>query len=185
MIIRDRAGATAPEYAVLVSLLAAITAVVVVGLGVRVDAVFMFENTTLSALSAAGAPARQPAPVPPVLPVDDDDDAPRMPARVTLAPLRDFELPSWIQTVCPIMPGGCSLSAPAAGSVPMLTRVSGGTSPYSFTAAGLPPGYALDLATGEITKNNSVAVAGIFTVTLTVQDVAGASASSSFTATFY
>ncbi|WP_251091707.1 alkaline phosphatase family protein [Streptomyces sp. Caat 7-52] len=56
---------------------------------------------------------------------------------------------------------------------------SGGTTPYTWSATGLPAGLSLDSAGGRIT--GTPATAGTSTVTVTAKDAAGATASATFT----
>lgn len=69
---------------------------------------------------------------------------------------------------------------PQAGEVgspiaPVTFAASGGTSPYSFAASGLPAGLTLDPGTGVLTGTPTKA--GISSATVTVTDAAGATAS--------
>jgi len=82
-------------------------------------------------------------------------------------------------------PGGPSPLALTVGSYPAGTvgtaysvdvvSASGGTSPYSFSASGLPDGLTMNAGTGAVTGTPSAA--GSFNPTVTVTDALGASAS--------
>jgi len=61
----------------------------------------------------------------------------------------------------------------------VLPAVVGGTGPYTYVAAGLPPGLTFDPATREI--KGTPTLGGIFTVTVTVTDATGASATANYT----
>ncbi|MCS0603596.1 putative Ig domain-containing protein [Streptomyces sp. LP11] len=56
---------------------------------------------------------------------------------------------------------------------------SGGTTPYTWSAAGLPAGLSIDSATGRV--SGTPTTSGSSSVTATVKDAAGATASTTFT----
>jgi len=64
------------------------------------------------------------------------------------------------------------------GSFSIGFLVSGGTPPYTFSAAGLPAGLSISSSTGEI--SGSPTAAGSSNVTVTVKDTVGATDSDSF-----
>lgn len=64
-------------------------------------------------------------------------------------------------------------------NVSLQLRATGGTTPYSWTATGLPTGLSLNASTGLVT--GSTPRAGGFSVTATVTDAAGRTASTQFT----
>jgi len=63
-------------------------------------------------------------------------------------------------------------------AVSVATGATGGTSPYAFSATGLPAGLSISSSTGTITGTPSAA--GTSTVTVTARDSSGATASASF-----
>jgi hypothetical protein len=80
-----------------------------------------------------------------------------------------------------IAPSGTVPPATAGSSFSLGFSVTGGTSPYSFAAAGLPGGLSISTSTGAI--SGTPAAAGSSNVTVTVTDSAGVTASTSFTIT--
>jgi len=64
-------------------------------------------------------------------------------------------------------------------AVSLTLSASGGTTPYSWTATGLPAGLSLNASSGVI--SGTPTTAGTSTVTVTVHDAASATASASFT----
>ncbi len=87
----------------------------------------------------------------------------------------------------PTCTGGTTLSllnpgnqTGTVGTATSLTlSASGGTPPYTFSATGLPSGLSLNASTGTI--SGTPTTAGTFTVSATVRDNAGATASQTFT----
>jgi len=90
------------------------------------------------------------------------------------------------------LPASGDLSGPSVFSLPGLSlsppqgaqgvaynsgalSVSGGTGPFTWTATGLPPGFSIDPATGAI--SGSSPVEGVYTITVTVTDANGYTAS--------
>ncbi|MFE9417071.1 alkaline phosphatase family protein [Streptomyces griseofuscus] len=73
-------------------------------------------------------------------------------------------------------PGGRSSTIGQAASLQL--SASGGSSPYSWSATGLPTGLSLDSATGRVAGTPTAA--GTSTVKVTVKDATGATASASF-----
>jgi hypothetical protein len=85
--------------------------------------------------------------------------------------------PLTVRTLVDKTPPDTGLTAKRIVGQPLLTgvRAVGGRAPYTFSADGnLPPGIALDPATGNITGEGTTAGAYAFTVTIT--DAAGAKA---------
>ncbi|WP_230690030.1 trypsin-like serine protease [Catellatospora paridis] len=82
-------------------------------------------------------------------------------------------------------PGGVSVTGPGNQSTVVGTAVtlnstaSGGTSPYSWSASGLPAGTSINSSTGQITGTPSAA--GTYTVTVTATDSASKTGTASFT----
>lgn len=83
--------------------------------------------------------------------------------------------------------GGTALTANNPGNqsthtstaVSLTLTASGGTSPYTWTATGLPTG--LSISSGGVISGTTSASAGTFSVVATVHDSASATASTSFT----
>ncbi|MGI8667267.1 MAG: putative Ig domain-containing protein [Jatrophihabitans sp.] len=81
--------------------------------------------------------------------------------------------------------GGVSVTNPGSqsGTVGTATSLqasaSGGSAPYTWSATGLPTGLSINSSSGLVSGTPSAA--GSFTVTLTVRDSTGATASASFT----
>ena len=80
-----------------------------------------------------------------------------------------------------IAPSGTVPAATAGSSFSLGFTVTGGTSPYSFTATGLPPGLSISSSTGAI--SGTPTAPGSSSVTVTVTDSASATANTSFTIT--
>jgi hypothetical protein len=83
-------------------------------------------------------------------------------------------------------PGDLTVTAPAdqsgtagAAVTPVKGSVSGGTAPYTWSAAGLPGGLAIDSVSGTV--SGTPTAAGSFRTTLTAKDSAGKSGSAAFT----
>ncbi|MCX5384473.1 putative Ig domain-containing protein [Streptomyces sp. NBC_00083] len=72
-----------------------------------------------------------------------------------------------------------SRSTPAGSAVELKNSAEGGTAPYTWSAAGLPPGLAVVAATGTV--SGTPAKAGSYAVTVTATDSAGRSGSAGFT----
>ncbi len=69
-------------------------------------------------------------------------------------------------------------STAVGGAVSLQINASGGTAPLSYRATGLPAGLSINSSTGLI--SGTVSTAGSSTVTVTVTDAAGKSATTSF-----
>ncbi|WP_078656464.1 putative Ig domain-containing protein [Kitasatospora aureofaciens] len=69
-------------------------------------------------------------------------------------------------------------STAVGGAVSLQINASGGTAPLSYRASGLPAGLSINSSTGLI--SGTVSTAGSSTVTVTVTDAAGKSATTSF-----
>ncbi|MFD0202845.1 MULTISPECIES: S8 family peptidase [Saccharothrix] len=91
----------------------------------------------------------------------------------------------FVNTGDPGGPGSPSVTPPGnqTGSVGTATslqlKASGGTSPYTWSATGLPPGLAIAASTGLI--SGTPTTAGTYTVTATATDSAGKTGSTTFT----
>ena len=84
---------------------------------------------------------------------------------------------SWKVNVAPSVMTPANQHGEATVAATNLTvAASGGTSPYSFTAAGLPTGLSINSASGVI--SGTPTTAGTFSVTVTVTDAFGATATS-------
>jgi Zn-dependent metalloprotease len=64
---------------------------------------------------------------------------------------------------------------------PFTVTASGGTSPYSFSATGLPPGVSINATSGQVSGTPSAG--GTYNVTVNVTDSSGKSGSTQFTFT--
>jgi hypothetical protein len=73
-------------------------------------------------------------------------------------------------------PGGRRTLELTATSLQM--KATGGTTPYTWSATGLPTGLSINSSTGLI--SGTASRAGGFAVTVTAADAAGASASTAF-----
>ncbi|WP_184840575.1 trypsin-like serine protease [Allocatelliglobosispora scoriae] len=82
-------------------------------------------------------------------------------------------------------PGGVSVTGPGNQSTVVGTAVTvnssatGGTTPYTWSATGLPPGTSINASTGQITGTPTTV--GTYTVTVKATDAAGASGTATFT----
>ncbi|MFI5734086.1 S8 family serine peptidase [Kribbella sp. NPDC051587] len=70
-------------------------------------------------------------------------------------------------------------STAVGGTANLQLQASGGTSPYSWSASGLPAGLSLDSSTGKIT--GSPTTQNTYNVTVTVTDSAGRTGQATFT----
>ncbi|MEU7032047.1 alkaline phosphatase family protein, partial [Streptomyces sp. NPDC046275] len=80
-------------------------------------------------------------------------------------------------TLAVTSPGNQTSTTGQADSLQL--AASGGTTPYTWSAAGLPAGLSLDSTSGRIAGTPTAA--GTSTVTVTAKDAAGATASATFT----
>ena len=82
---------------------------------------------------------------------------------------------------------GISLALPATSTVQanaaysLTPTVNGGTTPFTFSATGMPAGLGINVSTGTIT--GSVAIAGAYAVSISVVDANNQSAAAAFTIT--
>jgi subtilase family serine protease len=72
-----------------------------------------------------------------------------------------------------------SKSSAVGASTSLTLTASGGTSPYTWSATGLPPGLTLAGSTGVI--SGTTTTAGTYSVTVTAKDASGATGSTTFT----
>jgi hypothetical protein len=103
----------------------------------------------------------------------------------------DYALFSWIVRAAPTLPNQGTLTTAGGTAIsPRQFTVSNGTAPYTWSFTGIPtaawpngtpPGIAMDAVTTTATITGTPVVAGSNTVTVTVRDAHGVTASRPFT----